>query len=229
MTDKEYIQKLLDSFMAAETTEEEEKILSDYFCTHKDIPAKWLNFSIMFRGLKQVGSKKKSFHKRTILKWAAAVAVVTLILGTGLLFMNREEIKESPIKADVTIPDKTAPQAVEQEEPPIIEYPAQTKKVSLTDTRKHRSEKTSKSTAHKAVEKKQKRNHRVADYSAGASTHNIILSDTTSLDIPLPTQNPIPAETPTRSLSEHREKMRNSIQSTFENPSIFIAQNSEEL
>ena len=38
-TNKEYIQKLLDSYMVAGTTKEEEKLLSEYFCTHQDIPA----------------------------------------------------------------------------------------------------------------------------------------------------------------------------------------------
>ena len=36
--EKGYIQKLLDSYLAAETTREEEDLLADYFCTHRDVP-----------------------------------------------------------------------------------------------------------------------------------------------------------------------------------------------
>ena len=89
--EKEYIQKLLDSYMAAETTREEEQLLSDYFSSHRDIPAEWRNFSVMFRSFRQYRQKPDASHKRTILKGSAAAAVTAFVFGTGLLLMRQVE------------------------------------------------------------------------------------------------------------------------------------------
>ena len=91
MMEKEYIQKLLDRYMAAETIREEEQLLSDYFSTHQDIPAEWLNYSVMFRSLRQYRQKPTASHRRAILKWSAAAAVITVIIGTGMFFIERED------------------------------------------------------------------------------------------------------------------------------------------
>lgn len=50
MDDLLYIQRLLDRFEAAETTEEEERLLTDYFASHDDVPAAWTAYAVMFRG-----------------------------------------------------------------------------------------------------------------------------------------------------------------------------------
>lgn len=97
--EKEYIQKLLDSYMAAETTKEEEQLLSDYFSTHRDIPAEWRNISVMFRSIRQYRQKPDASHKRTILKWSAAAAVITIIFGTGVFFMQRKDRYVEPSKS----------------------------------------------------------------------------------------------------------------------------------
>lgn len=99
MMEKEYIQKLLDSYMAAETTKEEEQLLSDYFSTHRDIPAEWRNISVMFRSIRQYRQKPDASHKRTILKWSAAAAVITIIFGTGVFFMQRKDRYVEPSKS----------------------------------------------------------------------------------------------------------------------------------
>ena len=198
MMDKEYIQKLLDSYMAAETTREEEQLLSDYFSTHRDIPAEWRNFSVMFRSIRRYRQKSDASHKRTILKWSAAAAVVALIFGTGLFYLHREEIKVEPTKTVASLPNVSEPQ-----DEPIIDNPVQTKQVSSSNTRKHRISKSSKPAVHTASTEEFEANNRVEDNS--------------------------PIEASTRILSEHRDKMRNNIQATFETPSIFIAQNSVEL
>ena len=95
--EKEYIQKLLDSYMAAETTKEEEQFLSDYFSTHRDIPAEWRDFSILFRGFRQYGQKPYVSYRRTIMKWSAAACLLALVgVGITLLF-NRQEAAIQPI------------------------------------------------------------------------------------------------------------------------------------
>ena len=50
MDDLLYIQRLLDRFEAAETTEEEERLLTDYFASHDGVPAAWAADAVMFRG-----------------------------------------------------------------------------------------------------------------------------------------------------------------------------------
>ena len=99
MMEKEYIQKLLASYMAAETTKEEEQLLSDYFSTHRDIPAEWRNISVLFRSIRQYKQKPDASHKRTILKWSAAAAVITIIFGTGVFFMQRKDRYVEPSKS----------------------------------------------------------------------------------------------------------------------------------
>ena len=99
MMEKEYIQKLLASYMAAETTKEEEQLLSDYFSTHRDIPAEWRNISVLFRSIRQYKQKPDASHKRAIMKWSAAAAVITIIFGTGVFFMQRKDRYVEPSKS----------------------------------------------------------------------------------------------------------------------------------
>lgn len=102
--EKEYIQKLLDRYMAAETTKEEEQLLSDYFSTHRDIPAEWQNYSVMFRSIRQYRQKPEASHEKAILKWSAAAAVITIIFGTGAFFMqrkNRDVELSKPVAVEV--------------------------------------------------------------------------------------------------------------------------------
>ena len=97
--EKGYIQKLLDSYLAAQTTREEEDLLAEYFCTHRGVPAEWQNFSILFRGLRQDRPKSVSLHKSYVLKWSAAAAVIAIIFGTGLFFLHKNNRGVEPSKS----------------------------------------------------------------------------------------------------------------------------------
>ena len=142
--EKEYIQKLLDSYMAAETTQDEEALLADYFCTHMDIPAEWRNFSILFRGLRQgkpksVAHKPKlvPLHKNMMLRWSAAAAVVVMVMGTGMLFMNKEESSIEPTKP-ITVAVSPTPKTITTQPEPQAETCAQMAQVSHSNNTEKR-------------------------------------------------------------------------------------------
>ncbi len=104
MMEKEYIEKLLESYMAAETTEEEEQLLSDYFRTNHDIPAEWRNYSVLFRGISQYEQKANTSSMRTIQKWSVAAAVMIFVFGAGAMLMHQEETsKPSDAVAQIVI------------------------------------------------------------------------------------------------------------------------------
>ena len=108
--ERKYIQKLLDSYMAAETTKEEEQLLSDYFSTHRDIPAEWRDFSILFRGIRQYEQKPYVSYRRTIMKWSAAAAAAIALLFLALHYNNKESTETSLMaKQTVTSVDSVLP------------------------------------------------------------------------------------------------------------------------
>lgn len=121
--EKQYIQQLLDRYMAAETTQEEEALLADYFCTHHDVPAEWRTFSILFRGLRQGKAQEAPRRKPTLLRWSAA-AVVVVAMGAGLLFLPSDHSDVAPTKPvavavqparQLMAPQSVAPQPVRHE------------------------------------------------------------------------------------------------------------------
>ena len=157
--EKEYIQKLLDSYMAAETTQDEEALLADYFCTHRDIPAEWRNFSILFRGLRQgkpksVAHKPKlvPLHKSMMLRWSAAAAVVVMVMGTGMLFMNKEESSIEPTKP-ITVAVSPTPETITTQPEPQAEACVQMAQVSHSNNTEKRIRKNNRPVvAKKAIE-----------------------------------------------------------------------------
>lgn len=227
MMEKEYIQKLLASYMAAETTKEEEKLLSDYFSTHRDIPAEWRNYSVMFRSIRQYKQKPDASHKRAILKWSAAAAVIAFIFGAGLLLMRQEELcKPSDAISQITesptinvwsseshqarldgrvVTDKDENNVIElKQEITVEEAPVMTQPQARQNIRKRHVRRIQKAVAQ-------------------------VNQPEPLPDVSLSAHNLIPAEEPARSLSSHRDGMRKNIWATFENSNIFIAENTVEL
>lgn len=115
--EKQYIQQLLDRYMAAETTQEEEALLADYFCTHHDVPAEWRTFSILFRGLRQGKAQEAPRRKPTLLRWSAAAAVVVVAMGAGLLFLPSDHSGVAPTKPVAVAVQPAQPTVAPQPEP----------------------------------------------------------------------------------------------------------------
>ncbi len=204
MMEKEYIQKLLDSYMAAETTKEEEQLLSDYFSTHRDIPSEWREFSVMFRSLKQYKQKPDASHRGMILKWSAAAAIITVLFGTGMLLLRQEEKTDKPSEAIAQIAESPTTNVLEAQQEVKVGKSTTTK----AETRKNKQERLVRR-AHKVEAQVSQTEHQP--------------------DVSLPVQNTIPTDASIRSLSSHREQMRNNLEATFEHNTIFIAQNTVEL
>lgn len=115
--EKQYIQQLLDRYMAAETTQEEEALLADYFCTHHDVPAEWRTFSILFRGLRQGKAQEAPRRKPTLLRWSAAAAVAVVAMGAGLLFLPSDHSGVAPTKPVAVAVQPAQPTVAPQPEP----------------------------------------------------------------------------------------------------------------
>lgn len=115
--EKQYIQQLLDRYMAAETTQEEEALLADYFCTHHDVPAEWRTFSILFRGLRQGKAQEAPRRKPTLLRWSATAAVVVVAMGAGLLFLPSDHSGVAPTKPVAVAVHPAQPTVAPQPEP----------------------------------------------------------------------------------------------------------------
>lgn len=202
--EKEYIQKLLDRYMSAETTKEEEQLLSDYFSSHREIPAEWRGYSILFRGIKQYKPMKIASHRSVVLKWSAAAAIITVIFGTGLLLMRQDKTSIKPSDS--------------------VSYVNEPYKQNVIEP-KHETGMTESVQAELPVERSAQK-HRVRK-----SKKEVIPSTPAEPlpDISQPVRSLIPADASTRSLSSHREQMRNNIEAIFEQNTIFIAQNTVEL
>ena len=225
--EKGYIQKLLDSYLAAETTREEEDLLADYFCTHRDVPAEWRGYSILFRGIKQYKPMKIASHRSVVLKWSAVAAIITVIFGTGLLLMRQDKTSIKPSDSVSYANESPTRNIIEPKHETGVTAPVQTASVQkelLTErtTQKHRVRKSKKVTI-PSTQAEQLPN-------IPQSVSSLISADSS-----IPEQSPLARcsatldPSGTRNLSSHREQMRNNIEAIVEQNTIFIAQNSVEL
>lgn len=113
MTDKQ-INDLLDRFMAGETSEQEERLLTDYFCTRTDIPEAWAAYAVMFRGFRQSAAHEvpiRHYHHRW---WLSAAAAILVLLGLWWYMPERESQPETVAKTETPIPKPTVQPAVEE-------------------------------------------------------------------------------------------------------------------
>ena len=211
MMEKEYIQKLLDRYMSAETTKEDERLLSDYFSSHRDIPAEWRDYSILFRGIKQYEPMATASHRRGVLKWSAAAAIITILFGTGLFLMRQDKTSINPSDSVAYINEPYTQNVIEPKHETGVTESVQAEVPVERSTQKHRVRKSKKEEIPSTL----------------AEPLPDISQPVCSL---IPADASIPEQSsPTRSLSSHREQMRNNIETTFEQNTIFIAQNTVEL
>ncbi len=211
MMEKEYIQKLLDRYMSAETTKEDERLLSDYFSSHRDIPAEWRDYSILFRGIKQYEPMATASHRRGVLKWSAAAAIITILFGTGLFLMRQDKTSINPSDSVAYINEPYTQNVIEPKHETGVTESVQAELPVERSTQKHRVRKSKKEEIPSTL----------------AEPLPDISQPVCSL---IPADASIPEQSsPTRSLSSHREQMRNNIETTFEQNTIFIAQNTVEL
>ena len=113
MTDKQ-INDLLERFMAGETSEQEERLLTDYFCTRTDIPEVWAAYTVMFRGFRQPAAHEvpiRHYHHRW---WLSAAAAILVLLGFWWYMPERESQPETVAKTETPIPKPTVQPAVEE-------------------------------------------------------------------------------------------------------------------
>lgn len=86
--------------MEAQTTEEDEQRLSDYFCSHDDIPSEWADYAIMFRGLKAADRLVRS-ETHSCRHWLVGVAASLLFiaLGCAAYFVTAEDEPHVALRA----------------------------------------------------------------------------------------------------------------------------------
>ena len=113
MTDKQ-INDLLDRFMAGETSEQEERLLTDYFCTRTDIPEAWAAYAVMFRGFRQPTAHEVPIRHYQHRWWMAAAAAILVLLGFWWYMPERESQPETVAKTETPIPKPTVQPGVEE-------------------------------------------------------------------------------------------------------------------
>ena len=113
MTDKQ-INDLLDRFMAGETSEQEERLLTDYFCKRTDIPDEWAAYAVMFRGFRQPAAHEvpiRHYHHRW---WLSAAAAILVLLGFWWYLPERESQSETVARTETPAPKPTVQPVVEE-------------------------------------------------------------------------------------------------------------------
>ena len=130
MTDKQ-INDLLDRFMAGETSEQEERLLTDYFCTRTDIPEAWAAYAVMFRGFRQPTAHEVPINSSQRRWWMAAAAAILVLLGFWWYMPERESQPETVAKTEMPAPKPTVQPATEEaiQQEAIAEAPKPIRKI----------------------------------------------------------------------------------------------------
>ena len=136
MTDKQ-INDLLDRFMAGETSEQEERLLTDYFCTRTDIPEEWAAYAVMFRGFRQSVTREVPINHSRRRWWMAAAAAILVLLGFWWYMPERESQPETVAKAETPVQKPTVQPAVEAAPQPVAMATVPQKKRKVRAVKPH--------------------------------------------------------------------------------------------
>ena len=154
---------------------------------------------------------KIASHRSVVLKWSAVAAIITVIFGTGLLLMRQDKTSIKPSDSVAYTNEPYAQNVIEPKHETGMTESVQAELPVERSAQKHRVRKSKKEEIP----------------STPAEPLPDISQPVCSL---IPADASIPEQSsPTRSLSSHREQMRNNIETTFEQNTIFIAQNTVEL
>ena len=136
MTDKQ-INDLLDRFMAGETSEQEERLLTDYFCTRTDIPEAWAAYAVMFRGFRQPTAHEVPINHSQRRWWMAAAAAILVLLGFWWYMPERESQPETVAKTETPVQKPTVQPAVEAAPQPVAMATVPQKKRKVRAAKTH--------------------------------------------------------------------------------------------
>lgn len=109
MNDKAYIQHLLDRYMAATASEDEERLLREWFAAQDNVPEEWQAYAILLTGRVAAAPRR---HR--LAKWAASAAAAVVIAVAGLFALHAPQQPAQPVAQTVA---PAAPAAVRQPEP----------------------------------------------------------------------------------------------------------------
>lgn len=110
--EKEYIEGLLKKFLEGLTTEEEEQMLQDFFCTTEDIPASWQMYKDLFLSFETDAYKFNEgeidamltpvvIEKKTrgvhLWKWAVAACAAFAVIYNSVKAIPAEDTQQATI------------------------------------------------------------------------------------------------------------------------------------
>lgn len=72
---------MLDRFLDGTTTEQEERLLTDYFLTAADVPKDWKAYAILFKGFQQCSDTNSHAKRLHLKRWLSIAASLLIILG----------------------------------------------------------------------------------------------------------------------------------------------------
>ncbi len=109
MNDKAYIQHLLDRYMTATASEDEERRLREWFAAQDNVPEEWQPYAILLTGRAAAAPRR---HR--LAKWAASAAAAVVIVAAGLFALHAPQQPAQPVAQTVA---PVAPAAVHRPEP----------------------------------------------------------------------------------------------------------------